>query len=88
MFPVSNIASQSKYSATHTVTYMWSWQGEESIEMLTNLMFPLGSLIELLPPHHQGLKKCLWDLAGWDGEGDEREGQEGGDIRILMADSC
>ena len=28
--------------------------------MLTNLMFPLGSLIELLPPHHQGLKKCLW----------------------------
>lgn len=23
-------------------------------------MFPLGSLIELLPPHHQGLKKCLW----------------------------
>ena len=28
------------------------------------------------------------NLEGWDGEGDEREGQEGGDIRILMADSC
>lgn len=35
MFPVSNIASQSKYSAMHTVTHTWSWQGEESIEMLT-----------------------------------------------------
>ena len=27
------------------------------------------------------------NLEGWDGEGDEREGQEGGDICILMADS-
>ena len=25
---------------------------------------------------------------GWDGEEDEREVQEGGDIRIVMADSC
>ena len=32
----------------------------------------------------QGL--CI-NLEGWDGEGDEREGQEGGDICILMADS-
>ena len=28
------------------------------------------------------------NLEGWDGEGDEREVQEGGDIHILMADSC
>ena len=28
------------------------------------------------------------NLEGWDWEGDEREGQEGGDICILMADSC
>ena len=33
----------------------------------------------------QGL--CI-NLAGWDGEGDEREVQEGGDICIPMADSC
>ena len=25
---------------------------------------------------------------GWDGEGDEREVQEGGDVCILMPDSC
>ena len=28
------------------------------------------------------------NLEGWDWEGDEREGQEGGDICIPMADSC
>ena len=28
------------------------------------------------------------NLEGWDGEGDEREVKEGGDICILMADSC
>ena len=28
------------------------------------------------------------NLEGWDGEGDEREGQEGGDICIPMSDSC
>ena len=33
----------------------------------------------------QGL--CI-NLAGWDGEEDEREVQEGGDICIPMADSC
>ena len=27
-------------------------------------------------------------LVGWDGEGDGREVQKGGDICILMADSC
>ena len=37
----------------------------------------------------QDLKQGLCtNLEGWDGEGDEREVQEGGDIRILMADSC
>ena len=33
----------------------------------------------------QGL--CI-NLEGWDGEGDGREVQEGGDICIPMADSC
>ena len=33
----------------------------------------------------QGL--CI-HLEGWDGEGDGRELQKGGDICILMADSC
>ena len=28
------------------------------------------------------------NLKGWDGDGDEREVQEGGDICIPMADSC
>ena len=28
------------------------------------------------------------NLEGWDGEGDGRDIQEGGDICILMADSC
>ena len=39
---------------------------------------------------------CLWEpkqglcinLEGWDGEGDGKEIQEGGDICIPMADSC
>ena len=39
---------------------------------------------------------CLWELKqglcinleGWDGEGDGKEVQEGGDICIPMADSC
>ena len=33
----------------------------------------------------QGL--CI-NLEGWDGEGDGKEVQKGGDICILMADSC
>ena len=33
----------------------------------------------------QGL--CI-NLEEWDGEGDEREGQKGGDMCIPMADSC
>ena len=33
----------------------------------------------------QGL--CI-NLEGWDGEGDRREVQKGGDICIPMADSC
>ena len=35
------------------------------------------------------LKPRLWNnLEGWDGGVGRREGQEGGDICILMADSC
>ena len=33
----------------------------------------------------QGL--CI-NLEGWNGQGDGREGQKGGDICIPMADSC
>ena len=31
---------------------------------------------------------ALYQLEGWDGEGDGREVQKGGDICIPMADSC
>ena len=31
---------------------------------------------------------ALFHLEGWDGEGDWRELQKGGDICIPMADSC
>ena len=31
---------------------------------------------------------ALYQPRGWDGEGDGREFQKGGDIRIPMADSC
>ena len=35
------------------------------------------------------LKQGLYiNLEGWGGEGDGREGQEGGDICIPMADPC
>ena len=39
----------------------------------------------LLRELKQGL--CI-NLEGWDGEGDGKEIQEGGDICISMADSC
>ena len=38
-----------------------------------------------LRKHKQGL--CI-NLEEWDGMGDGREGQKGGDICIPMADSC
>ena len=31
---------------------------------------------------------ALFNLEGWDGEGDGKEVQKGGDICIPMADSC
>ena len=31
---------------------------------------------------------ALNNLEGWDGVGDRREVQKGGDIRITMGDSC
>ena len=34
------------------------------------------------------LKGALYQPRGWDGDGDGREVQKGGDICILMADSC
>ena len=30
---------------------------------------------------------ALWQVEGWDGEGDGREVQEGGDMGVPMADS-
>ena len=37
----------------------------------------------------QETQQGLWiNLMGWDGEGDGREVQKGGDIYIPMADSC
>ena len=44
-----------------------------------------GEFVVYLRDFKQGL--CT-NLEGWDGEGDEREVQEGGDICILMPDSC
>ena len=32
--------------------------------------------------------EALYQPRGWDGEGDGREVQKGGDICILMSDSC
>ena len=34
------------------------------------------------------LRGSVFNLEGWDGEGDGREVQKGGDICIPMADSC
>ena len=36
---------------------------------------------------HETQMLCI-NLEGWDGEGDERQVQEGGVICIPMADSC
>ena len=59
---------------------------------------PIGARTEMLPsslalkPLHECLRElkqglCI-NLEGWDGEGDGREAQEGGDICVPMADSC
>ena len=48
----------------------------------TNRQWEFGIWLRKLK---QGL--CI-NLEGWDGEGDGREAQEGGDIHIPMADSC
>ena len=44
-----------------------------------------GEFAVWLRKFKQGL--CI-NLDGWDGEGDEREVQKGGDICIPMTDSC
>ena len=59
---------------------------------------PVGARAEMLPsslalkPIHSCLRElkqglCI-NLEGWDGEGDGKEVQEGGDISIHKADSC
>ena len=51
----------------------------------TKLKTLQGLLVVCLRELKQGL--CI-NLEEWDGEGDEREVQKGGDICIPMADSC
>ena len=42
-----------------------------------------------IPDRHRELHPVLCDnLEGWDGVGDGREAQEGGDMCIPVADSC
>ena len=51
----------------------------------TKLKTLQGLLVVCLRELKQGL--CI-NLEEWDGEGDGREFQEGGDICVLMADAC
>ena len=61
---------------------MWSCINFVTVRIEIQLML-LRSLREV----KQGL--CInLDLEGWEGEGDGREGQKGGDICTAMADSC
>ena len=71
---------------------LWTWgegekYGKSNMEAYIT-MFKIDSQWEFavwLRKLKQGL--CI-NLEGWNGEGDGREFQEGGDICILMADSC
>ena len=61
---------------------MWSCINFVTVRIEIQLML-LRSLREV----KQGL--CInLDLEGWEGEGDGREGQKGGDICTPTADSC
>ena len=74
------------------------WRGEERVRYMGRvtwkLTFTYFTICKIdsqwefaiwLQKFKQGL--CI-NLEGWDGEGDEREVQKGGDIYIPMADSC
>ena len=69
-------------------------RGEERVRCMERVTWKLTSPYEIdsqwefavwLRKLKQGL--CI-SLEGWDGEGDGREVQKGGDICIPMADSC
>ena len=69
-------------------------RGEERVRCMERVTWKLTSPYEIdsqwefavwLRKLKQGL--CI-NLEGWDGEGDGRELQKGGDICIPMADSC
>ena len=61
--------------------------GESNVEIYITIckIDNQGEFAVYLRDLKQGL--CT-NLEGWDGEGDEREVQEGGDVCILMPDSC
>ena len=76
---------------------LWTWgegrRGWDVQRVTWKLTLPYGKQIAILKTREfvvwlrklkQGL--CI-NLEGWDGEGDEREVQEGGDIHITMGDS-
>ena len=70
-------------------------RGEERVRCMERVTWKLtspyvkqianGNLLLCLRKLKQRI--CI-NLEGWDGEGDEREVKEGGDICIAMADSC
>ena len=61
--------------------------GESNVEIYITIckIDNQGEFAVYLRDLKQGL--CT-NLEGWDGEGDEREVQNGGDIHIPMANSC
>ena len=70
----------------------WGMGEEERVRCMERVTWKLTLLYvkqivdgNLLRKPKQGL--CV-NLEGWDGEGDGKEIQEGGDICIPMADSC
>ena len=72
---------------------LWTWAGEGEMYGKSNMetyitICKIDNQWEFaicLRKLKQGL--CI-NLEGWDGKGDGKEGQEGGDICIPMADSC
>ena len=61
--------------------------GESNMETYTTI-YKIDSQWEFAVCFRKLKQRLCINLEGWDGEGDEREVQEGGDICIPMADSC
>ena len=70
-------------------------QGEERVRCMERITWKLilpyvkeianGNLLYVSGNSNMGF--CI-NLEGWDGKGDRRESQKGGDIGVVMADSC